>query len=182
MICSVLYLAVRCLLGCLMVLTRRQASKDSGLLVLRHENAVLRRQISRVRYQLSGGGVELARRFSGQPSADASRRCPMACPLADLGDVRPASWCPASARAGRRAPLPGLVVPRAPAASAHPAAPGHARRSSQSQVAVRPGADSAFGLAAGAGSHEAGGQDGASDSDPLTVAEYVTHWQHFKIT
>jgi hypothetical protein len=48
---SVLYLAVRCLPGCLMVLTRRQASKDSELLVLRHENAVLRRQISRVRYQ-----------------------------------------------------------------------------------------------------------------------------------
>jgi hypothetical protein len=48
---SVLYLGVRCLLGCLMVLTRRQASKDSELLVLRHENAVLRRQISRVRYQ-----------------------------------------------------------------------------------------------------------------------------------
>jgi hypothetical protein len=48
---SVLYLAVRCLLGCLMVLTGHQASKDSELLVLRHENAVLRRQISRVRYQ-----------------------------------------------------------------------------------------------------------------------------------
>src|SRR5437763_16332686 len=39
------------MLGCLMVLTRRQASKDSELLVLRHENAVLRRQISRVRYE-----------------------------------------------------------------------------------------------------------------------------------
>jgi hypothetical protein len=48
---SVFYLVVRCLLGSLMVLTRREASKDAELLVLRHENAVLRRQISRVCYQ-----------------------------------------------------------------------------------------------------------------------------------
>ena len=41
--------------------------------------------------------------------------------------------------------------------------------------ALRPGADSASGLAAGAGSHRAGRQGEASDSDPLTVAEYVTH-------
>ena len=51
MIFSVVYLVVRCLLGCLMVLARREASKDAELLVLRHENAVLRRQISRARYQ-----------------------------------------------------------------------------------------------------------------------------------
>ena len=50
MIFSIVNLTVRCLLGCLMVLTRRQMSKDAGLLVLRHENAVLRRQINRVRY------------------------------------------------------------------------------------------------------------------------------------
>jgi transposase len=48
---SVVYLAVRRLLGCLMVLARREVSKDAELLVLRHENAVLRRQIGRVRYQ-----------------------------------------------------------------------------------------------------------------------------------
>ena len=51
MIFSVAYLLVRCLLGCLMVLARREVSKDPELLVLRHENAVLRRQIGRVRYQ-----------------------------------------------------------------------------------------------------------------------------------
>ena len=45
------YLLARCLLDGLMVLTRRELSKDAELLVLRHENAVLRRQISRVRYQ-----------------------------------------------------------------------------------------------------------------------------------
>ena len=48
---SVVYLLVRCLLGCLMVLARHQVSKDAELLVLRHENAVLRRQIGRVRYE-----------------------------------------------------------------------------------------------------------------------------------
>jgi hypothetical protein len=50
-IISVLYLLVRCLLSCLTVLTRHQASKDAALLVLRHENAVLRRQVGRVRYE-----------------------------------------------------------------------------------------------------------------------------------
>jgi hypothetical protein len=50
-IISVVYLLVRCLLGCLMVLTRHQVSKDAELLVLRHENAVLRRQVGRVRYE-----------------------------------------------------------------------------------------------------------------------------------
>jgi hypothetical protein len=50
-IISVLYLLVRCLLGCLTVLTRHRVSKDAELLVLRHENAVLRRQIGRVRYE-----------------------------------------------------------------------------------------------------------------------------------
>jgi putative transposase len=48
-IISVFYLLARCLLDCLMVLARREASKNAELMVLRHENAVLRRQIGRVR-------------------------------------------------------------------------------------------------------------------------------------
>jgi putative transposase len=48
---SVVYLLVRCLLGGLTVLSRGQVSKDAELLVLRHENAVLRRQADRTRYE-----------------------------------------------------------------------------------------------------------------------------------
>jgi putative transposase len=48
---SAVYLLARCLLSCLTVLARGEVSKDAELLVLRHENTVLRRQISRVRYQ-----------------------------------------------------------------------------------------------------------------------------------
>jgi hypothetical protein len=48
---SVVYLLVRCLLGCVTVLSRGHASKDAEVLVLRHENAVLRRQVGRVRYE-----------------------------------------------------------------------------------------------------------------------------------
>jgi putative transposase len=51
MISSSIYLVARGLLACLKVLARREVSKDAELLVLRHENAVLRRQISRGRYQ-----------------------------------------------------------------------------------------------------------------------------------
>ncbi len=48
MLLFLLYQLTRALLGALIVLCRREVSKDAELLVLRHENAVLRRQISRV--------------------------------------------------------------------------------------------------------------------------------------
>jgi putative transposase len=43
---SLVYRLLRCLLGLLAVLVRSDLSKDAELLVLRHENQVLRRQIS----------------------------------------------------------------------------------------------------------------------------------------
>ena len=52
MIVSLLYKLSRTLLSLPAVLLRRDTSKDAELLVLRHENAVLRRQIpGRVRYE-----------------------------------------------------------------------------------------------------------------------------------
>ncbi|WP_342778250.1 hypothetical protein [Streptomyces botrytidirepellens] len=49
---SLVYKVVRKLLSIPRVLLRREATKDVELLVLRHENEVLRRQISgRVRYE-----------------------------------------------------------------------------------------------------------------------------------
>jgi putative transposase len=47
---SILYQLARCLLGLIAVLVRRDLSKDAELLALRHENAVLRRRVARVRY------------------------------------------------------------------------------------------------------------------------------------
>lgn len=50
---SILYRLLRCLLGLTAVLVRRDLSKDAELLVWRHENTVLRRQICRVHYMPS---------------------------------------------------------------------------------------------------------------------------------
>ena len=51
MIFTLVYAIVRSVLGLLVVLFRRDLSKDAELLVLRHENAVLRRHVDRVRYE-----------------------------------------------------------------------------------------------------------------------------------
>ena len=50
MLLFLLYRLMRALLGALTVICHREVSKDAELLVLKHENAILRRQINRVRY------------------------------------------------------------------------------------------------------------------------------------
>jgi hypothetical protein len=59
---SVVYLVVRGVLGCLMVLARREVSKDAELLVLRHENG----------YCAARSAVSATSRVTGC----GSRRCP----------------------------------------------------------------------------------------------------------
>jgi hypothetical protein len=55
MLLSIVYRLVRCLFGLLAVLVRSDLSKDAELLVLRHENQVLRRQLrGRLRWGLPG--------------------------------------------------------------------------------------------------------------------------------
>ena len=51
MLIKIAYLLVRRILGLAALLFRRDMAKDAELLVLRHENAVLRRQVGRLRYE-----------------------------------------------------------------------------------------------------------------------------------
>ena len=51
MLLKIVYLLVCRVLGLFVLLLRRDLAKDAELLVLRHENAVLRRHAGRVRYE-----------------------------------------------------------------------------------------------------------------------------------
>jgi hypothetical protein len=51
MLFCLVYLILRCVLGLLVTVVRTGLTKDVELLVLRHENVVLRRQVPRPRYE-----------------------------------------------------------------------------------------------------------------------------------
>ena len=68
MIFTLVYLILRSVLGLLAMQFRRDLSKDAELLILRHENAVLRRHVARVRYErqiLHAAGIDPAPRRTG---------------------------------------------------------------------------------------------------------------------
>jgi len=50
MLLKIVYLLVRRILGLAVLISGGDLAKDAGLLVLRHENAALRRHVGRVRY------------------------------------------------------------------------------------------------------------------------------------
>ena len=54
---NIVYVLVRRLLSLAVLVFRRDRAKDAELLALRHENAVLRRHVGRVRYEPADPGV-----------------------------------------------------------------------------------------------------------------------------
>lgn len=133
MIASLLYNVTRRLLSVPTVLLRRETSKDAELLVLRHENAVLRRQLhSPVRYQpadrlwldaaftvweiLHAAGIDPAPRRHGPTWRDflPPRLTPSSpatsCISTRLGSSACTRWCSSKSR-GARLPAPAYDGP-----------------------------------------------------------------------
>jgi hypothetical protein len=111
----ILYQLLRCLLGLTAVLVRRDLSKDAELLVLRHENAVLRRQISRVRYTPADRAwltalsrllpSPLGRDLPGDPRHDLGLAPPVGLPEVGLHRTPPA-WTSSDRRGDQKPGYP----------------------------------------------------------------------------
>ena len=90
-----LYLVFLRLLGLLLLLSRSQQTKDASLLALRHENAVLHRQLG-VRPHLTWPDAERESGDRPRMSASATRSEPRrrSCRGARTGRRRPGHTCP----------------------------------------------------------------------------------------
>ena len=84
---KVVYLLVRRILGLAVLLFRKDMAKDAELLVLRHENAVLRRHVGRVRCEpadrvwfaaLAGDTAQALDRSLPRHASDIARLAPQA--------------------------------------------------------------------------------------------------------
>ena len=101
MLFKIVYLLVRRILGVAVLISRSDLAKDAELLVLRHENAVLRRHAGRVRY---GPAHRLW-------LAAGSRSSSLAPGTAAYSGARDATGCPGDRRASAAASCSREAVP-----------------------------------------------------------------------
>jgi hypothetical protein len=87
---SILYRVLRCLVGLLAVLLRRDLGKDAELLVPRHENTILRRQLPRARYT-PADRIWLAASLGYPRAAAGEKFSPSPLPRSSAGT---ANWSP----------------------------------------------------------------------------------------
>jgi len=124
---SIIYRLLRCLLDLIAVLLRRDVTNEAELLVLRHENAVLRRQLPRPRYAPT----------DRMWFAALSRLLPAAVGAASSRSRRPPSW-PGTAS---WSPDTGTTAPTDPGGPAPPRPSGNS--SCASPPTIPPGATDA---------------------------------------
>jgi hypothetical protein len=86
---KIIYLLVRLVVAFAVLVFRKDLAKDAELLVLRHENAVLRRQAGRIRYE-PADRVSSPATMAGMPAGQQ--------PMSRFGTRRPVTGLPGTVR------------------------------------------------------------------------------------